>query len=84
MNPIKKLFEEMPHEDLFTGIEEILELNKTGILKNGVVREYMKRTSEVTGEKSTATDLHMTTINFLQEAAFRWYMSVKITNHYDT
>lgn len=72
MNPIKKLFEEITDSELREAILEIKESNDTGFIKvGGYIRKYAKLTAEITGGFST-TDFYMTTVNLLQQAAFRW------------
>lgn len=70
-NPIKKLFAEIPMEDLREAVLEIKESDKTGYIKeDGLIRKYAKLTGELTGG-FTATDFFMTTISILKEFSFR-------------
>jgi hypothetical protein len=72
-NPITELFINISDEELRDAIQEIMESDKTGIIKeNGVVRKYGKLTGELTGGFTT-TDFYMVQINLLKEAAFRWW-----------
>lgn len=70
MNKIKELFSSMSDSELKEAIEELRESEKTGLIGD-VVREYARRTGEITGG-STTTDFYMTQVNILKEAAFRW------------
>ena len=70
-NPIKKLFAEIPMEDLREAVLEIKESDKTGFIKEGgLIRKYAKLSGELTGGFTT-TDFFMTTINILKEYSFR-------------
>ena len=71
MTPIKKLFTDISDDDLLTGIREIKELVSTGVLCDGIVREYVRKLNEITNNMS-GTDIDMATNNFIYEAAFRW------------
>ena len=54
-------------------IEEIRESEKTGYIGD-LVREYARKTGEITGGLST-TDFYMVQINLFKEASFRWLNS---------
>lgn len=71
MNPITKLFSEIPDEELRQGILEIKEDGVTGIVRDGVVRKYAKKIGELTGN-NMSIDLFMTEINILRQGALRW------------
>ena len=70
MNEIKELFVNMTTDDLLKAVEEIKESDETGVLCDGIVREYTRKTAVITGIGNG--DWFMTVINILKEAAFRW------------
>lgn len=72
MNKIRKLFEEIPDEELKETIKEIADSDTNGYIKeNGLVRKYAKLSGEITGGLTT-TDFYMTITNLLKQAAFRY------------
>lgn len=72
MNVVKLLFSEISDDDLKLAIEELIESDVTGFIKeDGYVRKYARLTGELTGGFTT-TDFFMTTVNLLKEGAFRW------------
>ena len=68
---IKELFEGISDDELKQAIQEIKEDGETGFIREGVVREYAKLCSDIIGI-STYTDLLMTEMCLLREAAYRW------------
>lgn len=73
MNPsIKKLYDEISDIDLLKGIEEIINAEKTGIIPdNSVIRTYNFKEMEILGDGDAV--LMLTQINFIHQAAIRWY-----------
>ena len=73
MNKVVELFKSISDADLKLVIEEIRESEKTGYIGD-LVREYARKTGEITGGLST-TDFYMVQINLFKEASFRWLNS---------
>lgn len=72
LNPIKELFESISDDELKLIIKEIKEDAPTGIIRtNGGIRRYAKKVTDITGN-SVSTDLFITEMNLLREAAFRF------------
>lgn len=71
MNKIVDLFQKIDDIELQKAVNEIKEDNDTGIIRDGVVRKYAKLSADITGN-NISTELFMTEINILRQAAFRW------------
>jgi hypothetical protein len=72
MNPIHELYNNISDDKLKLAIEELIESDATGFIKeDGYVRKYARLSGEFTGGFTT-TDFFMTTVNLLKQGAFRW------------
>lgn len=71
-NKIKELYKSITEEDLAKAVDELIEAGETGVIPNGIVREYVKKTCDAVGENVQSVHLFTTTVGLTQEAAFRW------------
>ncbi len=79
MNKITEIFQSISNQELNSAILEIKQSEKDGIIPlSGVVRKYANKVSEITGN-SISTDLFMTQMNLIKQAAFRWIDDSKIS-----
>ena len=71
MNKVLEVFEQISSEELRRAIAEIKTAESTGIIEEGIVRKYANIVSGITGNP-ISTELFMTQMNLLRQAAFRW------------
>lgn len=70
MNQIQQMYNAISNEELMEAIREIQQSEETGIIGH-TVRKYARASSIITNSE-TSTELLMTQINLLKQAAFRW------------
>jgi vacuolar-type H+-ATPase subunit F/Vma7 len=71
MNKITKIFMDLSNEDLKKAINEIIEDNQLGIIRDGFVKKIAKDIDEI-NRQSVSTNLFFSEVGLLREAAFRW------------
>lgn len=71
-NPILKIFNEMPTEELLQAVTELKEDSEKGIYREvGIVRKYAQKCKDITNEPTTRM-LFLTEMILYKEAAYRW------------
>lgn len=82
MNKVGEIFSEISDLNLVVAIEEIQEADDTGFFSDtSTVRHYTEVAMEYTNNPF-ATELLMTQLSFLKEAAYRWKSNQGETNSF--